>query len=140
MGSFDRSHSSFPMFISKSVSYSIGFCSCTEKTSIVSVGLEVTDWNKHQQSKENHSLSNLLIVSSPSRPSLQKEEKVCHIVRHLRSGCWSSIFVVNESINELPRHTNNHVVKVTESNNKYGLKCFPLGTSNPNGGLKWQPV
>jgi hypothetical protein len=100
------------MLVTQIISYSIHFRPCTQQTPEVALGLQVFDWEKHQNTKEYHSLSSLLVISSESRPPLHEKYKVCNVVRHLGSGSRGSVFELNESILELTGHTNNHMIEI----------------------------
>lgn len=63
---------------------------------------------------------------------LQEVDKIRHIISHLRSRCRSPIFIVDEAVIELPRHPDNHMVKI-------GVKMFSLGHIEPIRGLEVIP-
>lgn len=97
----------------------------------ICVGLQVTDGEEHQAAEEYHSLSHPLVVSPPTRTSLQEEDKVSDVISHLRSGSGSAVLIFDESVDELSGHTDDHVIEVAGLGVGYGLKCLPLGTSRP---------
>lgn len=131
MRGLDRSHTGLPVLVAQGVSHCVGFGSCAEQTTEICVGLEVTDREEHQASEEDHSLSYLFIVSSPTRTSLQEENEIGNVVGHLGSRGRGAVFIFDESVDQLPRHTDDHVIEIAELLQAYGLKCLPLGTSSP---------
>jgi len=108
------------MFVAQSISDSVGLSAGTEQATEVGVSLEVTDGEEEKAADEDHGLSHLLIVSSPSGPSLEEEEEVGDVVGHLRSRSRGSVLIIDHSVVELSRHTNDHVIKVR-------IKVFSLG-------------
>ena len=73
------------MLVSQGVSHCIGLSAGTEQTTEVSVGLDISDREEKQTTKEYHGLSHLLVVFTPSRPSLEEEDEVRDVTSHLRS-------------------------------------------------------
>lgn len=119
------------MFVAQGITNCVCLSSCAQQTTEICVGLKVTDREQHQTSEEHHGLSHSFIVSPPAGTSLQEEDEVGNVVSHLRSGGRSAIFILNESVDELSRHTDDHVIEIAGLSIGYGLKCFPLGTSSP---------
>jgi hypothetical protein len=135
--SLDGTHAGFPVLVAQGIAHGVGLSAGAEQTAEVGVGLEVADGEEERAADQDHGLPNFLVVSPPAGPPLQEEDEVGDIAGHLRGGGRSAVLVVNESVVQLPGHADDHMVEIAASGLLYGLKCLPLGTSWPKGGLKW---
>ena len=114
VGSLDRSHAGLPMLVTQPISHSVGLSSGAKQVSEVSVGFDIAERKQHDAAQEYHRLPHSLVVSSPARPPLQEEDEVRDIVGHLGSRSRGAILVLDQSVMQLTRHTNDHVIEVAE--------------------------
>ena len=109
---FNTFLSTLPVFISQWISNCIDFSSSTQQTSVVTFSFQISNWNQQKTSHKDHPLSHLFIGSSPTRSSLDEWNEIRNIVGHLRSRCWSTVFVFNQSVIKLSGHTDNHMIEI----------------------------
>jgi len=72
------------MLVAQTIPHCVHFSSSTQQTSEIGLSLQVFYWQQQNDSEEYHKLSQLLIASSPTSPSLHEEDEVRNIVGHLR--------------------------------------------------------
>lgn len=118
--SLDAFLSGFPVLVAEGVSDGVDFGPGTEEASVVAFGFEVSNGDDHEASCEDHPLPDFFVRSSPSCSSLDEGDEVRDVVGHLGGGGWGSVFVLDESVIELPGHSDDHVVEV-------GVEVLALG-------------
>ena len=111
--SLDRPHPTFPMFVAQCIPHCVGLGPGAEQRSEVGVGLEICNGEKQGATDDEHGLPDFFVGSPPARSPLQEVEEVSDIVGHLGGGCRGAVLKINQTIMELPGHTNNHVVEIT---------------------------
>lgn len=57
----------------------------TEQISVITIGLQVSEWQQHEEADQDHPFPNLLIRIRMTMSPLHEADEVSHIVGHL----WS---------------------------------------------------
>jgi len=99
----------FSELLIPSILYCIYFESMWIGVDIMVFGEDVADRVECSNNESNHSNNHLGVWGSMSRYIFQIFR---HIMCHLRSTRWHSIFILNHSIMQLRGHSNNHMIKV----------------------------
>ena len=106
------------MFIVESISDCISFKSVSQEVLQV-LPKEQSGWDQHQSPEEEPPHQELRVGVSPSHSPLHVTDEVGNIVGHLRSRSGSAVVVINQSVVQLSRHSDDHVIKI-------GIEALPL--------------
>lgn len=77
---------------------------------------------------DHHPLSHSLIRPLITRSSLHVHDEITHIIGHLRGGGRGTIIIVEDTIDQLAGHTNDHMIEI-------GVEVLSLGHINAIGCL-----